>query len=154
VRREKALVLSYHSLTQAVAGETSSRFLSAELAALARQQIDAGHELRGRVDALREASEQQWADRQLADVSASSGEAKKGDPSGPPKRNHPGNRNAWETLSFSNGRFSNGGNSLRPKPAEAPFPSTTANSGSGSSRSSACRNGCKMRDFRCLQIGD
>src|ERR1039457_6559471 len=67
----------YHSLTHAVAGKTQSRFLTAEQADLAQQQIDAGRQFRGRVDALWEACEQ-WADSQLADVSASSGEAKKG----------------------------------------------------------------------------
>ena len=67
----------YHSLTHAVAGKTHSRFLNPEQADLARQQIDAGRKFRGRVDALWEACEA-WADSQLADVSASSGEAKKG----------------------------------------------------------------------------
>ncbi len=69
----------YYSLTHAVGGKTHSRFLTAEQADLARQQIDAGRKFRGRVDALWEACEQ-WADSQLADVSASSGEAKKGGP--------------------------------------------------------------------------
>src|SRR6266566_5938550 len=67
----------YYSLTHAVGGKTHSRFLTAEQADLVRQQIDAGRRFRGRVDALWEASEQ-WADSQLADLSASSGEAKKG----------------------------------------------------------------------------
>jgi len=67
----------YYSLTHAVEGKTHSRFLTAEQAELVRQQIDAGRKFRGRVDALWEASEQ-WADRQLADVAVSSGEAKKG----------------------------------------------------------------------------
>jgi hypothetical protein len=67
----------YYSLTHAVGGKTHSRFLTPEQADLVRQQIDAGRQFRGRVDALWEASEQ-WADNQLADVSASSGEAKKG----------------------------------------------------------------------------
>jgi hypothetical protein len=67
----------YFSLTQAVGGKTRSRFLTAEQADLVRQQIDACRKFRGRVDALWEACEQ-WADGQLADVSASSGEAKKG----------------------------------------------------------------------------
>jgi hypothetical protein len=67
----------YPSLTRAVAGKTRSRFLNAEQADLARQQIEAGHKFRGHVDALWEACEE-WADKQLADVSASSGEAKKG----------------------------------------------------------------------------
>ena len=67
----------YFSLTHAVGGKTRSRFLTAEQADRVRQQIDAGRKFRGRVDALWEACEQ-WADSQLADVSASSGEAKKG----------------------------------------------------------------------------
>jgi len=67
----------YHSLTQAVEGKTRSRFLTAEQAVLAQQQIDAGRQFRGHVDALWEACEQ-WADNQLADTSASSEEAKKG----------------------------------------------------------------------------
>src|SRR5260370_35531198 len=69
----------YHSLTHAVGGKTRSRFLTAEQADLAQQQIDAGHKFRNHVDALWEACEQ-WADRQLAGVSASSGEAKKKGP--------------------------------------------------------------------------
>jgi hypothetical protein len=67
----------YFSLTHAVSGKTHSRFLTAEQADLVRQQIDAGRRFRGRVDALWEVCEQ-WADSQLVDVSASSGEAKKG----------------------------------------------------------------------------
>ncbi len=67
----------YFSLTHAVRGKTHSRFLTAEQADLVRQQIAAGRKFRGRVDALWEACEQ-WADSQLTDVSASSGEAKKG----------------------------------------------------------------------------
>jgi hypothetical protein len=68
----------YYSLTHAVGGKTHSRFLTSEQADLVRQQIDTGRKFRGRVDALWEVCEQ-WADSQLADVSASSsGEAKKG----------------------------------------------------------------------------
>ncbi len=67
----------YFSLTHAVGGKTRSRYLTGEQADLVRQQIEAGHKFRGRVDALWEACEE-WADNQLADVSASSGEAKKG----------------------------------------------------------------------------
>jgi hypothetical protein len=67
----------YYSFTHAVEGKTHSRFLTAEQAELVRQQIDAGRQFRGHVDALWEACEQ-WADSQLADVSASTGEAKKG----------------------------------------------------------------------------
>jgi hypothetical protein len=67
----------YFSLTHAVRGRTRSRFLTAEQADLVRQQIDAGRKFRGRVDAFWEACEQ-WADGQLGNDSASSGEAKKG----------------------------------------------------------------------------
>jgi hypothetical protein len=67
----------YHSLTHAVGGKTRSRFLTAKQAELVQQQIDTGRKFREHVDALWEASEE-WADSQLADVSASSGEAKKG----------------------------------------------------------------------------
>ena len=67
----------YHSLTHAVEGKTRSRFLTHEQADLAQRQIDAGRQFRSHVDALWEACEQ-WADSQLAGVSASSGEAKKG----------------------------------------------------------------------------
>lgn len=67
----------YYSLTHAVEGKTHSRFLTAEQADLVRRQIDAGRKFRGRVEALWEACEQ-WADSQLAVVSASSEEAKKG----------------------------------------------------------------------------
>lgn len=67
----------YYSLTQAVGGKTRSRFLTAQQADLVRQQIDTGRKFRGRVDALWEACEQ-WGDSQLADVSTSSEEAKKG----------------------------------------------------------------------------
>ena len=71
----------YYSLTHAVEGKTHSRFLTAEQAELAGRQIDAGRRFRGRVDALWDVCEQ-WADSQLADLPASSGEAKKGGPSG------------------------------------------------------------------------
>ena len=67
----------YHSLTHAVEGKTRSRFLTAEEALVARQQIDAGRKFRAQVDPYWEACEE-WADGQLADVAASSGEAKKG----------------------------------------------------------------------------
>ena len=66
----------YFSLTHAVGGKTHSRFLNAEQAELARQQIDAGRDFRGRVDALWEACET-WADTQLKELAASSEEAKK-----------------------------------------------------------------------------
>ena len=66
----------YYSLTQAVGGKTRSRFLTAEQADVARQQIEAGREFRSRVDAFWEASEQ-WADIELAELSTSSEEVKK-----------------------------------------------------------------------------
>jgi hypothetical protein len=67
----------YHSLTHVVGGKTRSRFLTDEEADLVRQQIDTGREFRGRVDALWDACET-WADGQLADLAASSEDAKKG----------------------------------------------------------------------------
>jgi hypothetical protein len=67
----------YYSLTHAVGGKTRSRFLTADQAGIVRQQIDVGREFRIRVDDYWDACEE-WADSQLADVSASSGEAKKG----------------------------------------------------------------------------
>ena len=76
-RDPKARHGPYYSLTHAVKGKTRSRFLTAQQANLARQQVDAGRQFRGRVDALWEACEQ-WADRQLADLAASSEEDKKG----------------------------------------------------------------------------
>jgi len=54
----------YHSLTQAVAGKTRSRFLTVEQAAVAQQQIDAGREFRQQVDTYLEVCEQ-WADSEL-----------------------------------------------------------------------------------------
>mgnify|MGYP007125706776 CR=1 FL=1 len=67
----------YYSLTHAMAGKTHSRFLTPEQAGLVRQQIDAGRQFRARVDDYWEACEE-WADRQLADLTASTEEAKKG----------------------------------------------------------------------------
>ena len=67
----------YHSLTQAVAGKTRSRFLTAEQAAVAQEQIAAGREFRERVDTYWEACEE-WADTQMELPSAASfGEAPK-----------------------------------------------------------------------------
>ena len=76
-RDPKARHGPYYSLTHAVDGKTHSRFLTAAEADLARQQIAAGREFRAPVDAYWEACEE-WADIQLADSSASSGEAEKG----------------------------------------------------------------------------
>ena len=66
----------YFSLTQAVAGKTRSRFLTAEQAAMAQQQVAAGRQFRERVDGYWEACEE-WADAQLELSPASSREAQK-----------------------------------------------------------------------------
>src|SRR5271157_6085324 len=47
----------YYSLTRAVGGKTRSRFLNAEQAALASQQIDAGREFRTKLEAYWESCE-------------------------------------------------------------------------------------------------
>ena len=68
----------YYSLTRAKGGKTRSRYLSAEQAAVARQQIEAGQAFRNRVEAYWRACEQ-WADDQLLEPGAGRpGEAKKG----------------------------------------------------------------------------
>jgi hypothetical protein len=54
----------YFSLTRAMEGKTHSRFLTAEQAALARQQIQTGHEFRTKVEAYWEDCEV-WADHEL-----------------------------------------------------------------------------------------
>jgi hypothetical protein len=69
----------YYSLTQALAGKTRSRFLTAEQAAVAQQQIAAGRRFREQVDTYWEACEQ-WADAQmeLPPVTASAEVQKRG----------------------------------------------------------------------------
>ena len=68
----------YFSLTRAVQGRTRSRFLTAEQAAVARQQIEAGHEFRSNLEAYWEGCEG-WADRELEGLAtASAREAEKG----------------------------------------------------------------------------
>jgi hypothetical protein len=68
----------YFSLTRAVQGKTRSRFLTPEQAALVRQQIEAGHEFRAKLDTLWEGCEA-WADSQLQGfLTASIAEAEKG----------------------------------------------------------------------------
>src|ERR1017187_4856007 len=54
----------YFSLTQAVEGKTRSRFLSAERAAVAQQQIATGRQFREHVDTYWEVCEE-WADAEL-----------------------------------------------------------------------------------------
>ena len=67
----------YHSLTRAVGGKTRSRFLTAEQATIAQQQIATGREFRQHVDAYWEACEE-WADSQLEpNPAASAKEAEK-----------------------------------------------------------------------------
>ena len=67
----------YYSLTQAVAGKTRSRFLTAEQAAMAQEQIAAGRDFRQQVDTYWEVCEE-WADAQLElPPAASSGEVQK-----------------------------------------------------------------------------
>ncbi len=73
----------YYSLTRIAGGKTRSRYLSAQQAALAQEQIEAGHEFRSRVEAYWQACEQ-WADAQLAAAGAVSQEGvKKGALQGP-----------------------------------------------------------------------
>jgi hypothetical protein len=67
----------YFSLTRSVEGKTQSRFLTAEQAQLARQQIADGHKFRDQLDDYWEACEQ-WADSQLEGAVAADEAAKKG----------------------------------------------------------------------------
>ena len=68
----------YFSLTRAEGGKTRSRYLSAEQAALAQQQVVAGQEFRKQVETYWQACEQ-WGDTQLeASDTASQEAAKKG----------------------------------------------------------------------------
>ena len=64
----------YYSLTRAQGGKTRSRYLTAEQAALARQQVETGREFRTHVEAYWQACEQ-WADAQLEEAEAASQEA-------------------------------------------------------------------------------
>ena len=66
----------YFSLTRAEGGKTRSRYLSAERAALARQQVEAGREFRKLVERYWQACEQ-WGDTQLEASEAASQEAVK-----------------------------------------------------------------------------
>jgi hypothetical protein len=66
----------YYSLTRAEGGKTRSRYLTAEQAALARQQVEAGQEFRRHVEEYWQACEQ-WADAHLDTVEAASQEAAK-----------------------------------------------------------------------------
>ena len=68
----------YFSLTRAVEGKTRSRFLTPEQAAVVRQQIEAAHQFRSRLESFWEGCEA-WADSQLdGELAASTEEAEKG----------------------------------------------------------------------------
>ena len=66
----------YYSLTRAEGGKTRSRYLTAEQAALARQQVETGQEFRKHVEAYWQACER-WGDSQLEAPEAASQEAAK-----------------------------------------------------------------------------
>lgn len=69
----------YYSLTWAVEGKTHSQFLTAEQAAMAKQQIAAGRAFHHNVDTYSEVC-QDWSDTVLDDLSpsaSSTGEAQK-----------------------------------------------------------------------------
>ena len=74
----------YYSLTRGVAGRTQSRWVSAEQAAVARRQVEAGQEFRARVEAYWAACES-WADTQLDAPAAAPAAGQKGG-SPPPSR--------------------------------------------------------------------
>lgn len=79
----------YFSLTRVVQGKTHSRFLSPEQAAVARQQIEAGHEFRTKLETFWEGCET-WADSQLEDsATASTREVEKGSSQRTSKRKSP-----------------------------------------------------------------
>lgn len=63
----------YYSMSRVVGGRTQSRWLTAEQAALARQQVEAGQRFRRRVEAYWTACEA-WADAQLDTPPAAAGE--------------------------------------------------------------------------------
>ena len=54
----------YYSLTRAQGGQTRSRYLTSEQAALARRQVETGQRFRQQVETYWQACEQ-WADAQL-----------------------------------------------------------------------------------------
>ena len=54
----------YYSLTRAEGGQTRSRYLTSEQAALARRQVETGQRFRQQVETYWQACEQ-WADAQL-----------------------------------------------------------------------------------------
>ncbi len=75
----------YYSLTRAEGGQTRSRYLTREQAALARRQAEIGHQFRTQIEAYWHACEQ-WADAQLDPPEAASREAAKKGASKRPSR--------------------------------------------------------------------
>lgn len=75
----------YYSLTRGEKGKTKSRYLSAEQAVLARQQIEAGQAFRARVEAYWEACEE-WADAELLKSEAAPSEGTKKGALSPPSK--------------------------------------------------------------------
>lgn len=71
--REEARHGPYFSLTRTVAGRTQSRRLTADQADRARRQVAAGRAFRRQLEAYWEACER-WADAELADAEAGTGE--------------------------------------------------------------------------------
>lgn len=75
----------YFTITRVEGGKTRSRYLDAERAALARQQVEAGHGFRRLVEAYWESCER-WANTELELMEATSQEvAKKGGSKRPSK---------------------------------------------------------------------
>jgi hypothetical protein len=75
----------YYSLTRAVNGQTRSRFLRGQEAAIVREQIEAGQQFRKKVDLYWEKCEQ-WADEEMEAQAAPEGGAKKGASKRPSKQ--------------------------------------------------------------------
>jgi hypothetical protein len=78
----------YYSLTQAEAGKTRSRFLTAQQAAMVRGQVEAGREFRRWAEEYLRTCEK-WADRELATSGEAASEteaAKKGGSKKPSRR--------------------------------------------------------------------
>lgn len=78
----------YYSLTRPVEGQTRSRYLSEEQAAVAKEQIEAGQRFRRKVEELWQGCER-WADQELEgtpSAPASTAEAEKGGSVRPSKK--------------------------------------------------------------------
>ena len=75
----------YVSLVRVIAGKTTSRWVPKEKARLLRQQVEAGQEFRGLIEAYWRACEQ-WADAELEEALAASEEAAKKGASKRPSR--------------------------------------------------------------------